>query len=97
MVTSADAISKGREGDAANAILPAVGHNLRPILAWLRELLLLFLAVLVNAHKRQLALNELLSGQLTRAPVALPSSSVSRAVDARRAGGGVRRAVEICI
>jgi transposase, IS5 family len=30
---------KGREGDAANVILTAVGHNLRRILAWLRDLL----------------------------------------------------------
>jgi NAD(P)-dependent dehydrogenase (short-subunit alcohol dehydrogenase family) len=34
---------KGREGDAANAILSAVGHNLRLILAWLRRFLHLFL------------------------------------------------------
>jgi len=31
---------KGRAGDAANAILTAVGHNLRRVLAWLRKLLL---------------------------------------------------------
>jgi IS5 family transposase len=30
---------KGREGDAANVILTAVGHNLRRVLAWLRALL----------------------------------------------------------
>lgn len=30
---------KGRAGDAANAVLCAVGHNLRLILAWLRKLL----------------------------------------------------------
>ncbi len=30
---------KGREGDAANAILTAVGHNLRLVLTWLRILL----------------------------------------------------------
>jgi IS5 family transposase len=30
---------KGRAGDAANAILSAVGHNFRRILAWLRDLL----------------------------------------------------------
>ena len=30
---------KGRAGDAANAILTAVGHNFRRILAWLRKLL----------------------------------------------------------
>jgi IS5 family transposase len=36
---------KGREGDAANVILTAVGHNLRRILAWLRDLLRLILAL----------------------------------------------------
>lgn len=30
---------KGREGDAINVILTAVGHNLRRVLAWLRTLL----------------------------------------------------------
>jgi transposase, IS5 family len=30
---------KGREGDAINVILTAVGHNLRRVLAWLRALL----------------------------------------------------------
>src|SRR6202142_2676290 len=34
---------KGRADDAANAILSAVGHNFRRILAWLRDLLCLFL------------------------------------------------------
>src|ERR1700678_2156160 len=34
---------KGRAGDAANVILSAVGYNFRRILAWLRELLCLFL------------------------------------------------------
>ena len=34
---------KGREGDAANAVLTAVGHNLRLVLAWLRLLLRLTL------------------------------------------------------
>ena len=34
---------KGRAGDAANAILSAVGYNFRRILAWLRDLLCLFL------------------------------------------------------
>src|SRR5258707_2489106 len=29
---------KGREGDAANVVLTAVGHNLRLVLAWLRAL-----------------------------------------------------------
>ena len=38
---------KGREGDAANVILSAVGHNLRLVLAWLRLLLRLILGALL--------------------------------------------------
>lgn len=37
---------KGRHGDAANAILTAVGYNFRRVLAWLRMLLRLLLSVL---------------------------------------------------
>jgi IS5 family transposase len=37
---------KGTDGDAVNAILTAVGHNLRLVLAWLRILLRLILAAL---------------------------------------------------
>jgi IS5 family transposase len=40
---------KGRQGDAANAILTAVGYNLRLLLAWLRILLRLFLPALWQA------------------------------------------------
>jgi IS5 family transposase len=40
---------KGSAGDAANAILSAVGHNLRLVLAWLRILLCLILADLSSA------------------------------------------------
>jgi len=40
---------KGTAGDAANAILTAVGHNLRLVLAWLRILLRLILAALRSA------------------------------------------------
>jgi transposase, IS5 family len=36
---------KGRAGDAANAILTAVGYNFRLVLAWLRALLCLILMV----------------------------------------------------
>src|ERR1700693_4408524 len=39
---------KGRAGDAANAILSAVGYNFRRILAWLRALLRLFLIAFVR-------------------------------------------------
>jgi IS5 family transposase len=37
---------KGRDGDAANAILSAVGHNLRLVLAWLRMILRFFFVAL---------------------------------------------------
>jgi len=37
---------KGRDGDAANAILSAIGHNFRRILAWLRILLRCLLTIL---------------------------------------------------
>ena len=40
---------KGREGDAANAILTAVGHNLRLVLTWLRILLRSILYPLARA------------------------------------------------
>ncbi len=40
---------KGRAGDAANAVLTAVGYNLRLILAWLRALLCLILTALTQA------------------------------------------------
>jgi transposase, IS5 family len=39
---------KGREGDAANTILTAAGHNLRLILAWLKLLLRLILGALLQ-------------------------------------------------
>jgi transposase, IS5 family len=39
---------KGRAGDAANAILSAVGHNFRRILAWLRILLRQILIVILR-------------------------------------------------
>jgi transposase, IS5 family len=40
---------KGRDGDTANVILSAVGHNLRLVLAWLRILLRLILITLWRA------------------------------------------------
>ncbi len=40
---------KGREGDAANVVLTAIGHNLRLVLAWLRILLRLILNALSQA------------------------------------------------
>jgi transposase, IS5 family len=40
---------KGREGDSANAVLTAVGHNLRLVLAWLRLLLRLIVLAMCRA------------------------------------------------
>jgi transposase, IS5 family len=40
---------KGSNGDAANVILTAVGHNLRLVLAWLSSLLRLILLALCRA------------------------------------------------
>jgi transposase, IS5 family len=39
---------KGRAGDAANAILAAVGRNFRRTLAWLRALLRLLLIAILH-------------------------------------------------
>jgi IS5 family transposase len=47
----------GRAGDAANAILSAVGYNFRRILAWLRVLLRLFLIAILRAFIVRSALN----------------------------------------
>ena len=44
-------------GDAANAILTAVGYNFRRILTWLRILLRLILSALMAALPPQPALN----------------------------------------
>jgi transposase, IS5 family len=47
---------KGRDGDAANAILTAVGHNLRLVLTWLRILLRSILHALGSAFTFQIPL-----------------------------------------
>jgi IS5 family transposase len=39
---------KGRAGEAANAILSAIGYNFRRILAWLRALLRLFMIAILR-------------------------------------------------
>ena len=49
---------KGREGDAINVILTAVGHNLRRILAWLRVLLTSILLALCQAAFSSSALKQ---------------------------------------
>jgi transposase, IS5 family len=48
---------KGRAGDAANAVLTAVGYNFRRILAWLRILLRQLLHALWRAFAARAALN----------------------------------------
>ena len=48
---------KGRTGDAANAILSAVGYNFRRILTWLRILLRLFLIAIMRLSINRSALN----------------------------------------
>jgi IS5 family transposase len=48
---------KGHAGDAANAVLSAVGYNFRRILAWLRILLRLILAHLIASFAINPALN----------------------------------------
>src|SRR5256885_668063 len=47
---------KGRQGDAANVILTAVGHNLRLVLAWLRALCRLIVLALLPAFATRSAL-----------------------------------------
>jgi IS5 family transposase len=49
---------KGREGDAANAILSAVGYNFRLVLAWLGIVLSLILLALSRAFAVQLLLTK---------------------------------------
>ena len=49
---------KGREGDAANAILCAVGHNFRLILAWLRMFLRLWLEATLASFDVKLSLKQ---------------------------------------
>jgi IS5 family transposase len=48
---------KGRAGDAANAVLSAVGHNFRRILAWLRALLRFFMIAIARLSTIRSALN----------------------------------------
>jgi transposase, IS5 family len=47
---------KGRDGDAANIILTAVGYNVRLVLAWLRVLLCLILIRMLPTFAIQSAL-----------------------------------------
>ena len=50
---------KGRKGDAANAVLCAMGHNFRLLLAWLRLIMRIILAAILGAlaqrHANQVA------------------------------------------
>jgi IS5 family transposase len=59
---------KGRAGDAANAILSAIGYNFRRILAWLRALLRLFMIAILRLLISRSPF-QLLNGRLNRLPV----------------------------
>jgi hypothetical protein len=80
---------KGREGDAANAILSAVGYNLRLVLAWLRILLSLSLLTLSTAFAVQLVLTRVLNGRLDNVAIlrrSLPSKPSTDVPEHRSAG-----------
>ena len=47
---------KGRDGDAANVVLSAVGHNLRLVRAWLRMLVRLILIAMSTGVDLQTAI-----------------------------------------
>ena len=49
---------KGRHGDHANAVLTAVGYNLRLILSWLRILCAKIMVALYDAARRIFASHE---------------------------------------
>jgi IS5 family transposase len=53
-----DSCYLGRAGDASNVILPAVGHNCRLVLAWLRDVIL---ARLLPRPERVILTHELMS------------------------------------
>lgn len=75
---------KGREGDAANALLCAAGYNFHLILAWLRALLRLLLDTLRTAVAPPIALKpaSFLNGRLgsPRASTSLSASSIASAL-----------------
>jgi transposase, IS5 family len=56
----------GHAGDAANAILTAVGHNFRRILAWMRELLRSIFHALLPALIGQRSSIRILNDRLSR-------------------------------
>ena len=69
---------KGRNGDAANAILTAVGYNFRLLLAWMRMLLSLILTALLQSraprsHQRS---NRLVNRRPPNKPLKQPASSM---------------------
>ena len=77
---------KGREGDAANAVLTAVGHNLRLVLAWLRILLRLILLALCRAFAIQPASVQLVNGRLSTTTLAKAGSGNSGAIAKKNRG-----------
>ena len=57
---------KGRHGDAANAILTAVGYNLSLVLAWLRIIFRLILLALLHTFASRLTVKSAVNDQLKR-------------------------------
>ena len=67
---------KGPEGDTANVILTAVGHNLRLVLAWLSSLLRLILLAMRSHQRRARAQMGFLTDDSIRWGRILPWSTV---------------------
>ena len=75
---------KGREGDAANVILTAVGHNLRRVLAWLRAFLrLILLALCCGFRPRASTSNRLLNGHHRTGPAVVMAGKAAQIVPPR--------------
>jgi IS5 family transposase len=64
---------KGRDGDAANAILSAVRRNLRLVFAWLRMILRFFFVALFWSFTCPEGSNRLLNGRQT---IVIPTVSI---------------------
>src|ERR1051326_7131491 len=79
---------KGRDGDAANVILTAAGHNLRLVLAWLRALLPLVLLVLAHSFASGQRSDGLLNGRLKRRP---SQGGMTGPPDPRKSAGSQHR------
>jgi hypothetical protein len=80
---------KGREGDAANVVLSAIGYNFRLVLAWLRAFLRLILTALHQAlgHPPTVKSGLLTTDALVRDNAVLKALSAQRGRCAAREQG----------